>query len=445
MIRKYYQFIIWVSLWVLSMCVLTYIVIPSYQSYTFIHSLDQNSASSGSMTLESTAKALEEVYGMIQAQYYDTWSIDQTVMSRQAIASFVNALWDPFSSYLEPVENKDFTDALEWTQTIEWIGAYLTKKDAGVIVEQVVKSSPAAQVGIKPLDIIIKVNGSGIQSLSLSDVVEKIRGPRGTTVDLTLVRSGSWATQFIEKTVTRDTITIPSVSSKILTWKQWQHIGYISLSIFGAETDKLLQQEIQTLQKIWMSWLILDLRGNGWWLLPEAVTVASHFLSIGTPVVQAKYRIYTSQTYLSEWTNDLDLPLVILVDGGTASASEIVALALRESTCWWWSWSVLRDCIDPFPCPELKEWRNACLTSSRVLIIWQQTFGKWSIQVLQPVTFGGSLKLTVGKWFSPSGKTIDKVWITPDIIVDMDPERYLKDGIDAQLQKGLDILSQKRL
>ena len=79
------------------------------------------------------------------------------------------------------------------------------------------------------------------------------------------------------------------------------------------------------------------------------------------------------------------------------------------------------------------------------MIIWQQTFGKWSIQVLQPVTFGGSLKLTVGKWFSPSGKTIDKVWITPDIIVDMDPERYLKDGIDTQLQKGLDILSQKRL
>jgi carboxyl-terminal processing protease len=275
--------------------------------------------------------------------------------------------------------------------------------------------------------------------------VKQIRGVRGTTVDLTLVRSGSWGVQFIEKTVTRDTITIPSVSSKILTWKQLQHIGYISLSIFWSETNTLLQQEIQTLHKAWISWLILDLRGNGWWLLPEAVTIASHFLPMGMPVVQAKYRIYTSQTYFSEWTNDLDLPLVILVDGGTASASEIVALALRESTCWWWSWWELRDCIDPFPCPTLQKWYDACIASSRVLIIWQQTFGKWSIQVLQPVTFGGSLKLTVGKRFSPSGKTIDKVWITPDIVVDMDPERYLKDGIDPQLQKGLDILSQKRL
>lgn len=395
---------------------------------------------SGSLTIQDTSKALQEVYDLIQTQYYETGNIDENAMSRQAVASFVNTLWDPFSSYLEPLENKDFTEALEWMSTLEGIGAYLSKKDAGVIVEQVVKASPAAQAWIKALDMIVKVNGSGIQHLSLPEVVAQIRGERGTTVDLTLVRAGTGGMEFFEKKVTRDTISIPSVTSKLLTGSDSQVFGYLALSIFWEETNTLMMKELNGFLKNNIDWLILDLRANGGGLLPEAVTIASHFLPLGTPVVTAKYRLYSDQTYTSEWTNDISVPVVILVDEWTASASEILALALRESLCLSDS-----DCATPFPCPALKEGRDACIRESRVLIVGQKTFGKWSIQVLQPVSFGGSVKLTVGKRFSPSWKTIDHEWIEPDLVIPFDADRYYKDGYDTQLEKAIAILSQKQL
>ena len=153
------------------------LMLPGYRLSAPIQP-DLNAELSGSLRIKDTSDALEEVYKLIQTQYYDTGAIDENKMSRQAVASFVNALGDPFSSYLEPVENKDFSEALEGNQTIEGIGAYLVKKDAGVVIEEVIKSSPAAQAGLKPLDMIVKVNGSGIQNLSLRDVVKQIRGPR---------------------------------------------------------------------------------------------------------------------------------------------------------------------------------------------------------------------------------------------------------------------------
>lgn len=375
---------------------------------------DLNAELSWSLRIKDTSDALEEVYKLVQTQYYDTWAIDENKMSRQAVASFVNALGDPFSSYLEPVENKDFSEALEGNQTIEGIGAYLVKKDAGVVIEEVIKSSPAAQAGLKSLDMIVKVNGSGIQNLPLRDVVKQIRGPRWTAVNIELVRVWSGGLEVIQKDIIRDSITIPSVSAKIITGKNNIALWYLSLSIFGEDTDNLIKKEIINFKKSKISWLILDLRGNGGWLISEAVTISSHFLPLGTPIVKSKYRLFNDQTYVSEWTDDLDLPLVILVDEGTASASEILTLALKEY-------------------------------DATTTVIGQKTFGKWTIQSLQPVSFWGSVKLTIGKRLSPSGKSIDHIWIVPDIEITIDPVQYLKDGKDTQLDKAIAILSQKRL
>ena len=114
----------------------------------------------------------------IRDRYYDTGAIDQTKMSRQAMSAFVDALWDPFSSYLPPAEGKEFTDSIDWKESIEGIGAVLSKKDGGAIIEEVLKSSPAAQAWLQPLDLIVKVNGSGLQTLSIGEIVQQIRWPK---------------------------------------------------------------------------------------------------------------------------------------------------------------------------------------------------------------------------------------------------------------------------
>ncbi len=384
-------------------------------------------------SLNKTQKAMEEVFALIQSQYYDTWSIDETKMSRQAISSFVSGLGDPFSSYLPPVQSKEFQDDIAGTNSIEGIGAILWQTERWISIEEVLHSSPAAQAGLKPLDIIMKVNGTGVQNMSVNEVVDIIRGPKGTTVDLTLARTTDNTLEIIEKTLTRDTILIPSVSSKVLTGSGGEKIGYIWLSVFADDTDNKLKKEIQILLDEKIQWVILDVRGNGGGLLPESVSVASHFLPQHTIVTKAQYRVYKDDTYKAEWGDMLSqLPLVVLTNEYSASASEIVALALRENRC-----------KTSIPLSVEKQWQWSTLSSDcTAIIVWQRTFGKGTIQSLQNLTFGGSLKLTVGKWFSPTGQSIHEIGILPDTVVDLDPEKYYGSGIDLQLQKAEELLSQ---
>ncbi len=377
------------------------------------------------LTIEDSTKAMKEIYDLISTQYYTTWSINQPMMSRQAMSAFVDALWDPFSSYLPPEEGKELNDAIDGQENIEGIGAVLSKKDNGVLVEEVLKSSPAAQSDVRPLDMIMKVNGSWLQNLTIGEVVKKIRWEKWSEVNLTIARYWSWdIVEIVEKKIIRDTISIPSITSKVFTLPK-KKIGYIAISLFAQNTDEKLIQEIDNLKSQSVSWIILDLRWNGWGLLPESVDVASHFLKIGTDVVKVKYRIYKDNTYEAEWNDTLsDLPLVILVDGFTASASEIITLAIKEWRCKdiIWNW----------------EFSDAC----DVVIVWNTTFGKGSIQNLQDLSFGWSIKLTVWKWFAPSGRSIDHIGIEPDIKISFEKERYMKDGYDNQLEQAKKIFSQ---
>ncbi len=416
---------------IIATAAIIFTLIPGYKIFPVMPS---SSSSGDVLSLDDSKKAFEELYHLISIQYYDTWAIDQAKMSRQAMSAFVDALWDPFSSYLPPMESKEIHDSIHWYESIEGIGAVLSKKDGGVLVEEVLKSSPAAQAWIQPLDLIIKVNGSGLQQLSIGEIVRQIRGPKWTTVNLTIARTSADTIDIIEKDVVRDTILIPSVSSKIFSGSVKDHkIWYIALSLFAQDTDERLQNEIIELEKQWISWLVLDLRWNGGGLLPESVDVASHFLPIGTDIVQVKYRLYSDNMYKAEWNDTLShIPLVILVDGFTASASEIIALGIKEWRCKnsvLWTWRIQYS------------WFNQ---DCNVLIVWEKTFGKWSIQNLQELSFWWSLKLTVGKWFAPSGLSIDHVGKDPDITVLFDKERYQKDWFDSQLEKAKTILSQYR-
>ena len=385
-------------------------------------------------SLDKTQKAMEEVYSLIQSQYYLTWDIDETKMSRQAISSFVNGLWDPFSSYLPPLEAKELQDNVSGDDSIEGIGAVLSQTERWIMIEEVVKDSPAAQAWFMPLDSIVKINGSGVQYLNVNEVVEQIRWPKWTTVDISVTRvNQSWSLEIIDKTLTRDTILIPSVSSKILTGNSDIKIGYIALSVFAADTDSRLKKEIQTLLDQNIQGVILDVRGNGGGLLPESVSVVSHFLQQNSIVTKTKYRIYKDTDYKAEWGDLLSgLPLVILVNGYSASASEIIALALRENRCPTstqlslaesWSWSSLSwDCT--------------------AVLVGTRTFGKGTVQSLQNLTFWWSLKLTVWRWFSPSWLSIHEIGILPDYVVPIEIEEYYRDGRDAQLTKAEELLSQ---
>lgn len=392
-------------------------------------------------SLDATSKALNETMELIQSQYYETWSIDLDRMSRHALAAFVDALGDPFTSYLEPVTDKSFGEALQGETNIEGIGAYISKKNGVFMVEEVIKWSPAMVGGVKPLDMIVKINGSGLEDLDLIQAVERIRGPRGTKVVLTIVREGlSWNTMQ-DISLTRDTVSIPSVSYELLTGSQGKKIAYLALSIFGEETNKLLMSHIQDIKKSNVAGIILDLRGNGGGLLPESVTVASHFLPRQKEIVRADYRIYRSETYVSEWPYDLDQPLVILIDEMTASASEIIAAAIKEWRCG--SWSVRIWSWDMTGAIKPANYENGFLASCNVFLVGQKTFGKWSIQALQQVSFGWSLKVTVGKRFTSSGLSVDHLGIIPDYIVPFDAKRFQSDAYDSQLEKAKELLLKK--
>jgi carboxyl-terminal processing protease len=213
----------------------------------------------------------------------------------------------------------------------------------------------------------------------------------------------------LEKEVLRDKVLVPSVTSEIFTWKN--KIWYINISIIWEETEKLLKQNINDFKNQNIKWIILDLRWNWWWLLPIAVEISSHFVPKDKVIVTAKYKIFNDEIYSSKWYSDLqNIPIVILVDWMTASAWEIIALALQEQI-----WAKL---------------------------VWTQTFGKWSIQTMEEFTDTTSLKYTIWKRYSPSNKNIDKIWITPDYIIEFDKDKYIKDKIDNQLEKTKEVINQ---
>ena len=204
-------------------------------------------------------------------------------------------------------------------------------------------------------------------------------------------------------TIVRDDVSIPSVTSEIIEMDD-KNLLYLEVSIISNKTTALLLEEVsealQSAGKI--DWIILDLRGNSWGYLEEAVKLLGHFFPKDTLLVKSKYKAYEDIDHVSKWRWELwNYPIVILVDQLTASAGEIIALKFQE------------------------EWKT---------IIWMQTFGKWSIQAVEDFKDGSSLKYTVWKWYSPNDVNIDKEWITPDIEVERDYEKYKEDWTDNQLE-----------
>lgn len=360
-------------------------------------------------------ETIHNIQRTLQAWYYDKEKLSVTGMWEGSIKGFVNSLQDPYTEYLPAEKNTDFNQALKWEDSFEGIGAAVQKKDDGIQIQEIYKGTPSAIAWLQPLDLVLEINGEKTADLSLADAVAKIRGPKDTIVKLLIYREREKDStkRVFTVEVTRKKVDIPSVKSEVVNAWGGKNIGIIDISIIGEETEALLKQEIRSLAASGnVAGIILDLRGNGGGFLPKAVEIASHFIPLGKKVVTAKYTLFPDETYMSKGYGDFEkLPIVVLVDGLTASAGEIIAWALQQT-------------------------RGAVLVGS-------QTFGKWSIQTVATVGSGSALKYTIGKRYLPDDTNINHVGIAPDVSVLFDKDAYIKDQIDAQKDRA--ILEMKKL
>ncbi|HEY1835454.1 MAG TPA: S41 family peptidase [Candidatus Saccharimonadales bacterium] len=309
---------------------------------------------------------------------------------------------DPYTEYFTASEAKQFNDELN--NSFSGIGAELGADSSGNIeIIAPIDGSPAAKAGIKPKDVIATINGASTSGLSPDTAVNKIRGPAGTKVTLGIVRGGTQQQNF---TITRANITVPSVMTKILPG----NIGYMQISSFSDDTSNLAEQAAQKfVQKDHVKSVILDLRNNPGGEVDAAVNVSSLWLPSGKMIMQERGN--ENQTYTSTGYDPLHgLPTVVLVNDGSASASEITAGALHD---------------------------NGAAT-----IIGTKTFGKGVVQAILGMSGGAELKVTVASWYRPNGQNIEHKGITPDKIVQL-TDAEAKAGNDTQL-KAAEALLQKR-
>lgn len=385
-------------------------------------------------------KIFTEVLSLVQKNYVE--EVDPKELVRGAIKGLLSSL-DPHSSYMTPDLYKEMQ--VDTKGEFGGIGIQIGIKDGQLTVIAPIEGTPADKAGIKAGDKIIKINGEFTKGMSLQDAVRKMRGPKGTSVTITIIREG--LTEAKDFTIVRDIIKIQSVRSKMLE----DGIGYIRISQFQEQTGTDLAEALKGLEKEKANSLILDLRNNPGGLLSVAVDVTGEFIPPGKMVVSIKGRNGEKGEYVTDAKRPYySLPMVVLVNEGSASASEIVAGAMQD-------WG-------------------------RAIILGTQTFGKGSVQTVIPLSDGSGLRLTTAKYFTPKGKSIQNTGITPDIIVkikepkdhpiirEKDLERHLKneqrkeeeigkkspDEIpleiedkeekeDLQLQRAIDILKSWRI
>ncbi len=364
--------------------------------------------------LEKKYFRMEEISNLLWKEYYDKSILtgNEEIMIENATKAFVDWLGDPFTVYLDEEQYSWLQTELEGENAIEGIWAVIRKKDYYIQVDEVLKDSPAYKAGIIPLDRIVLIWTGETKELTTTEAVERIRWPKGTDINLFIERvDKSWQKEYLEVVVTRDIIDVPSVRSKILDYS-WTKIWYLEITTFWKQTNSLFSKAISDIVEAKTKGVIVDLRGNGGWILTTAVQLAGHFIPKWEMVVKTKYSVFNDINYTSNGFWELEkVPTIVLIDALTASASEILALALKEGV-------------------------NAT-------IVGTQSFWKGTIQTVYDFKDGTSLKYTIGERFSPSWLSINGTGIVPDIEEKVDYTWYIEDWFDSQLQKAQEVLFEK--
>ena len=315
---------------------------------------------------------LSEVLAQVQQNHLD--SPDSKPLMYGAIRGMLRTL-DPYSQFLPPENYKDFRT--ESRGTYGGLGMEIGIRDNRLTIISPFKGTPADKAGLQSGDIISQIEGESTVNMTTTDAVEHLRGEPGTQVTITIVREGE--SKPLEVTLTRDVIQFPSVESKVLK----EDIGYIRINQFRDNTANDVDKAFETFDQGEIAGLILDLRTNPGGLLRSAVEIASDFLEPGQLIVYTQGKTPREEYHAEKGKQHKRYPLVVLVNSGSASASEIVAGAIKDH--------------------------------GRGLVMGEKTFGKASVQQVFPLNSGAAVKLTVAHYYSPNGVDIHKIGVIPDI------------------------------
>ncbi len=335
----------------------------------------------------------------LQETYISPEKLVPQTMVYGAIHGLVDSLKDPYTVFMAPDESREFRSVL--TGALQGIGAELDLHDGQIVVIAPLRGSPAEEAGLLPGDVIETVDGTSTEGMTLSDVVGKIRGPKGTKVVLDIERDGHAG--LLEVSIERDDIHVPSVESSTKGT-----IGVINLNQFGDSSTVEFRDALVGLLQQKVTGLIVDLRGDGGGYLEGAGEIASFFLPPNHLVVTVAHREGDSERHETKGEPIVpDLPLVVLVNQGTASAAEILAGALQDE--------------------------------GRATIVGTKTFGKGTVQDVIDLPGGSAIKITTARWLTPKGRDIGADRITPDLVVERTSDDIIANK-DPQLDAALGVL-----
>jgi len=378
------------------------------QSFLWLHSYQKIDTMKNTSSLIKDPSGINldlfyEAYKKASENYYGFDTLSEKDLVSGMIKGFIGAFGDKHSEYFNVDETKKFNEILSWD--FEGIGAVIEKNDFWVVIERIIAGSPAKESGLLSGDIIIKANNEELKNINLTEAVSKIRWAAGTNVILEIIRAGQ--KEIISKIVTRRKIDIPSVDGKII---EGTNIGYIALSIFWEKTAIDFSRILWDLENKKPTGLIIDLRDNGWGYLETAVSILSNFVEKDKVLVTTKEKnSFLNRSYFSYGNWRKTIPVVILINENSASASEITAGALKDYNL--------------------------------AILVGTKSYGKGSVQQPFNMSDGSEMKVTVAKWYTPKDYIIDKVGINPDIEVKFLTQDFEK-KYDRQLEEAKKILLQ---
>jgi len=342
------------------------------------------------------------VWRLLGEHYIDPEKLTINEMVYGAVGGLTSAVGDPYTVFMTPEDTTSFEDAM--SGTLEGIGAQMDQINGDIVVVAPLKGSPAEAAGLLPKDVVVTVNDEEVHGLRLDIVVDKIRGPAGSTVHLGVYREGE--TEILKISIRRKNIHVPSVEFAIKKTASGD-IALLTINQFGDSTMQEVRSALKTFKSSTVRGLVLDLRYNGGGYLEGAVELSSLFLKEGIVVTVERrdtdpeiYHVFGDATYPT-------LPMAVLINGGSASAAEIAAGAMQDH--------------------------------KRATIVGTTSFGKGTVQEIINLPNGAALRVTTARWLTPSGHDLGHMGITPDIVVERTLDEY-RAGVDPQFDAAVKAL-----
>lgn len=353
--------------------------------------------------LDLDFKLFWDTWDLLSRSYFDKKAIDPTKLFYGAISGMVAALGDPYTVFLPPQQQKFSKEELNGS--FEGVGIQLGfNKEKRLVVVAPLSGTPAQKAGIKPEDMIVKIGDKDTTNMTLPEAVSLIRGAKGSQVALTIFREGDTDTRIV--TLTRDTIIVKSVEVSEKQTSSGKKVAVVKLSRFGERTEKEWNAVVSELLSANTEALVLDLRNNPGGFLEGAVFIASEFLDGGIVVLQEDSDGNRKPFKVARIGKLINMPMVVLINKGSASASEIVAGALQDR--------------------------------KRAELVGEKSFGKGTIQEAQDLSGGAGIHITVAKWLTPNGRWVNDIQgLEPDVKIETEKEDQTK---DPQLDKAIELL-----